>query len=89
MKPSYSKIPFSLERKQIVDFLSIAKAKHTAYAVIDFDITGVRNDLRKVKRHFNKKASLTGYLIYSFAKAVAEDKSIQAYRMGNQTIIFD
>lgn len=86
---SHSIIPFSLERKQITDFLSIAKSKHTAYAVLELDITGIRNNLRLASRKSKKPTSLTGYLIYSFAQAINEDKMIQAYRKGNKLIIFD
>jgi len=82
-------VPFSLERKQIVDFLTIAKAKHTAYAVLELDITGVRDKIRQARRKTKRPASLTGYLLYCFAQAVASDKMIQAYRKGNKLIVFD
>lgn len=87
--PKYTTIPFSLDRKQIVDFLSIAKAKHTAYAVMDFDITGIRDNMRQARRISKRHVSLTGYLLYCFAKAVAADKMMQAYRKGNKLVIFD
>ena len=85
----YQILPFSLERKQIVDFLSIAKAKHTAYVVLELDITGIRDKLKKAKKKYKRSASLTGYLLYCFAQTVASDKRIQAYRKGNQLIVFD
>ena len=87
--PQHTVQPFSLERKQIVDFLRIAKSKHTAYAVMDMDITGVRDEIRHARRKNKRDASLTGYLLYCFAQAVAADKRIQAYRKGNKLIVFD
>lgn len=87
--PQYSVHPFSLERKQIVDFLSIAKAKHTAYAILEMDITGIRDQIRLASRNSRRPVSLTGYLLSSFARAVASDKMIQAYRKGNKLIVFD
>lgn len=87
--PKHSSYPFSLERKQIVDFLSIAKKKHTANAVVDFDITGMRDELRKARRITKRHASLTGYLLYCFAQAIESNKMIQAYRKGNKLIVFD
>lgn len=81
--------PFSLERKQIVDFLGVAKKKHTASAVMDFDITGMRDELRKARRITKRQASLTGYLLYCFAQAVESNKMVQAYRKGNELIVFD
>ena len=86
---SHTQIPFSLERKQIVDFLRIAKAKHTAYVILELDITGVRDKIRQTKRKHKKVASLTGYLLYCFAQAVSDNKMIQAYRKGNNLVIFD
>jgi len=88
-EPQHTVHPFSLERKQIVDFLSIAKAKHTAYAVIDFDITGMRDEIRKARRITKKHISLTGYLLYCFAQAVNSNKMIQAYRKGDRLVVFD
>ncbi len=88
-KPQYSSHPFSLERKQIVDFLSVAKKKHTASAVMDFDITGMRDELRKARRATKRHASLTGYLLYCFAQAVECNKLVQAYRKGNKLIVFE
>jgi len=78
-----------LERKQIVDFLKIAKAKHTAYVILEIDITGIRNNIRQARRKHKKAISLTGYLLYCFAQAVADDKMIQAYRKGNSLVVFD
>ena len=86
---SHTQIPFSLERKQIVDFLRIAKAKHTAYVILELDITGVRNNIRQARRKHKKDVSLTGYLLHCFAQAVADNKMIQAYRKGNNLVIFD
>ena len=82
-------MPFSLERKQIVDFLRIAKAKHTAYVILEIDITGVRQNIRQARRKHKKAASLTGYLLCCFAQAVADNKMIQAYRKGNNLVVFD
>ena len=87
--PKHTTYPFSLERKQIVDFLSVAKKKHTASAVMDFDITGIRDELRKARRITKRHASLTGYLLYCFAQAVEANKRVQSYRKGNELIVFD
>ena len=86
---SHTQIPFSLERKQIVDFLRIAKAKHTAYVILELGITGVRDKIRQARRKHKRDASLTGYLLYCFAQAVSDNKMIQAYRKGNNLVIFD
>lgn len=87
--PDHSVYPFSLERKQIVDFLSIAKSKHTACVTLEIDITGIRANIRKASRVSKRPTSLTAYLLYSFARAIDSDKMIQAYRKGNKLIVFD
>ena len=86
---SHTLVPFSLERRQIVDFLRIAKAKHTAYVILELDITGVRHKIRQSRRKNKKTLSLTGYLLYCFAQAIADNKMIQAYRKGNKLVVFD
>ena len=88
-KPQHTTIPFSLERKQIVDFLSVGKSRHTASALVEFDITGIRDQLREAKKKTKATASLTGYLIYCYAKAVSADKRMQAFRKGNKLVVFD
>ncbi len=87
--PQHTLHPFTLERKQIVDFLSVAKGKHTASSILDFDITGIRDELRKARRATKRHASLTGYLLYCFAQAVESNKMVQAYRKGNKLVVFD
>lgn len=89
MLSKHTELPFSLERKQIVDFLAIAKSKHTAYAVLELDITGIRDNIRTASRAAKRPTSLTGYLLYCFAQAVSADKMIQAYRKGHKLIVFD
>ena len=88
-KPLHTTIPFSLERKQIVDFLSVGKSRHTASAIVEIDITGIRDQLREAKKKLKVTASLTGYLIHCYAKAVSADKRMQAFRKGNKLVIFD
>jgi pyruvate/2-oxoglutarate dehydrogenase complex dihydrolipoamide acyltransferase (E2) component len=87
--PTYTESPFSLERKQIVDFLSIGKSKHHAYALIELDITGIRDQLRRLGRAHKSPLSLTGFLLNSFVQAIAVDKSMQGYRKGSKLIVFD
>jgi pyruvate/2-oxoglutarate dehydrogenase complex dihydrolipoamide acyltransferase (E2) component len=87
--PAHTVLPFSIERRQIVDFLKIGKAKHTAYAIIELDITGIRNQIRKLGRLKKQPISLTCFLLHCFARAVAADKSMQGYRKGNKLILFD
>lgn len=89
MKPTYSTKPFSFQRKQIVDFLSVAKKRHTASVIMEMEITGVRDALRVAKRQQGKVGSLTGYLIYCYAQAIAEEKAIQGYRWGSKLVVFD
>lgn len=86
---NHTELPFSLERKQIVDFLSIAKSKHTAHAVLELDITGMRSNIRSASRKAKRHTSFTGYLLYCYARAVDADKMIQAYRKGNKLIVFN
>ncbi|MDH5610111.1 MAG: 2-oxo acid dehydrogenase subunit E2 [Cyclobacteriaceae bacterium] len=87
--PPHTAVPFSNERQQIVDFLKIGKSKHTAYGIVELDITGVRDQLRRHGRTHGQPLSLTSYLIYCFVQAVAADKKMQAYRHGKKLIYFD
>ena len=88
-KAKHQVLPFTLERKQIVDYVAIGKAKHTAHVALELDITGVRNTIRKAGRQNKKRISLTAYMIYCFSRAIAADPTVQGYRKGSKLIVFE
>ena len=87
---NYEIKPFTKRRKNIVHILREAKKKHSAYAVIELDVTNAKNIIEKYKENHSKKISFTGWFIKCIAQAVSKHKELNAYRLGrNKTVIFE
>jgi pyruvate/2-oxoglutarate dehydrogenase complex dihydrolipoamide acyltransferase (E2) component len=86
----YQVVDLPLERRWMPAFLELKGGKHCIYALMEVDVTLVRQFIERYKAHTSEQLSFTGYLIFCLAHAVAEDKAVQAYRKGRkQLIMFD
>jgi pyruvate/2-oxoglutarate dehydrogenase complex dihydrolipoamide acyltransferase (E2) component len=87
---SYTSKPFPPIRRATIDLLNAASRKHMIHGFIEIDVTRIRQWLKKLKEKTGESLSLTGYIIYCCAKAVDENKHMQACRdWRNRLIIFD
>jgi pyruvate/2-oxoglutarate dehydrogenase complex dihydrolipoamide acyltransferase (E2) component len=60
------------------------------YGLLEVDVTVARRFIAEHKARTGETLSFAGFLTFCLARAVDEDKTIQAYRKGNrQLIIFD
>ncbi len=60
------------------------------YALLEADVTAARKFIEDYKAKTGEQLSFTGYLITCLARAVDEDKTVQAYRKGSkQLVMFD
>jgi hypothetical protein len=73
-------------RNFVLDVLAEGRRKHIVHVVLDADIGGVREQLAEL-RQAGEAASLTSYIAKSLACAIAEDKRVQAYRLGRKRLI--
>jgi pyruvate/2-oxoglutarate dehydrogenase complex dihydrolipoamide acyltransferase (E2) component len=85
----YTKIPFPKVRQPIADALRQAKRMNTIYALFEVDVTDTRRHIREYRVKKGSPLSLTSFLTFCLAQAVAENKQIQAYRSGGKLIIYD
>lgn len=87
---SYQTVDLPLERRWMPAFLELKGGKHCIYALLEVDVTLVRQFIEHYKAQIGEQLSFTGYLIFCLARAVAEDKTVQAYGKGRkQLLIFD
>jgi pyruvate/2-oxoglutarate dehydrogenase complex dihydrolipoamide acyltransferase (E2) component len=64
--------------------------KHSIYALLEVDVTDAWQFIEKHKSRTGEALSFTGYLAFCLARAVDEDKSVQAYPKGRKhLVIFD
>jgi pyruvate/2-oxoglutarate dehydrogenase complex dihydrolipoamide acyltransferase (E2) component len=71
-------------------FQELKSGRHVMYALLEVDVTLARHYIEDYKAKTGEQLSFTGYLISCLARAVDEDKSVQAYRKGRkQLMMFD
>src|SRR5690349_21665984 len=67
-----------------------AQHKSMMHGLIDVDVTRARESLREHKAKTGESLSFTAFLIACLAKAVDENKAVQAFRKGSKhLILFD
>jgi len=86
---TYTTVPFPRIRKASVDLFRAASRKHMIHSMIEVDISGLRDRIRRKRKETGAYISLTGYLITQIARVVARNTQVHAYRnRKNQLILF-
>src|SRR5512143_3577237 len=86
----YHVIDLPPARRDSPNFLDLIQVKHSMYGLLEVDVTVVRQFIEAHKAQTGEALSFTGYLAFCVARAVDEDKSVQAYLKGRkQLVIFD
>ena len=87
---NYETKPFTKSRKNTVEVLRENEKKHSAYGLIELDVTNSRNIIEKFREKHSNKISFTGWVIKCIAEAVSKHKELNAYRLGSsKLVIFD
>ncbi|HEX9027792.1 MAG TPA: 2-oxo acid dehydrogenase subunit E2, partial [Anaerolineales bacterium] len=77
-------------RREMLNLLDLSGPKHRMYGLLEVDVTVARQYIAEQKRRSGETLSFTGYLTYCLARALDEDKSVQAYLKGRkQLVLFD
>ena len=89
-KPNgYTVIPFSKIRQPVVDSLAWAKRMSAVHSLLEVDVTETRKLVRDYRKKIGSPLSFTSFLTFCLARAVDENKTVQAYRSGSKLIIYD
>ena len=77
-------------RRETHNYLDLYWWKHSIYALLEVDVTRTRQFIEDHKAQTGEALSFTGYLAFCLARAVDEDKSVQAYLKGRKhLVVFD
>jgi pyruvate/2-oxoglutarate dehydrogenase complex dihydrolipoamide acyltransferase (E2) component len=68
-------------------FLELNAGKHCMYALLEVDVTAARQFIEEQKARTGELLSFTGYLAFCLARAVDEDKLVQAYMQGRRRLV--
>ncbi len=73
-----------------LNILELPRPKRQMYGLLEVDVTVIRQFIAQHKARTGETLSFTGYLTLCLARAVDEEKSVQAYRKGRgQLVMFD
>jgi hypothetical protein len=86
----FSVAPFPKPRRVIVGYLDAASRKHLVHGLLEVDVTVPRRMIREHRSRTGETLSFTAFVIACVARAVDEDRSVHAYRLGrNRLVVFD
>jgi pyruvate/2-oxoglutarate dehydrogenase complex dihydrolipoamide acyltransferase (E2) component len=86
----YHVVDLTPGRRVWVNTLGLSWPAHTMYGLLEVDVTLARRLIAEHKARTGETLSFAGFLTFCLARAVDEDKTIQAYRKGDrQLVLFD
>jgi len=86
----YEVIPYPKLRRALAVTLRSAKGKSMIHGLLEVDVTKAREFLQDHKANTGEPLSFTAFIITCLAKAVDENKSLQACRKGSKhLLVFD
>jgi pyruvate/2-oxoglutarate dehydrogenase complex dihydrolipoamide acyltransferase (E2) component len=89
-RPGARVVPMPGLQRQIGDWLELAARAHTMHALVEVDVTDARRRIREQRARTRQPSSLTAFLIWCLARAIAEDRMFHALRKGrNDLVLFD
>jgi pyruvate/2-oxoglutarate dehydrogenase complex dihydrolipoamide acyltransferase (E2) component len=87
---NYKVVPYPKLRRLLAVMLRALQRKPMMHFLLEVDVTRARQYIREHKAHTGEALSFTAFLIACLAKAVDENKTVQAYRKGRkQLVLFD
>lgn len=82
----YQVVGLTPGRRAWLNILDLPRPTHTMYGLLEVDVTAIRKYITEHKKRTGETMSFTGFLAYCLARAVDEDKAVQAYRKGHQQL---
>jgi pyruvate/2-oxoglutarate dehydrogenase complex dihydrolipoamide acyltransferase (E2) component len=86
----YHVVDLSSARRVWLNILDLPRPTLQMYGLLEVDVTVARQLIAEYKARTGETLSFTGFLAYCLARAVDEDKAVQAYLKGRrQLVLFD
>jgi len=86
----YQIVDISPTRRAWLNILDLSGPTHWMYGLLEVDVTVARQFIAQHKARTGERLSFTGFLAHCLARAVDENKKVQAYRKGRkQLVLFD
>lgn len=86
----YQVVDLTPGRRAWLNILDLPRPTHPMYGLLEVDVTEIRKYIAEHKLRTGETLSFTGFLTCCLARAVEQDKAVQAYRKGHrQLALFD
>ena len=86
----YRVIDLPSARRVMINMLDLSGTKQCMYGLLEVDVTIARQIIAEHKARTGETLSFTGFLVHCLARAVDEDKAVQAHLKGRkQLVLFD
>jgi pyruvate/2-oxoglutarate dehydrogenase complex dihydrolipoamide acyltransferase (E2) component len=83
---SYQVVDLTPGRRVWLNAIDLPGPAHWMYALVEVDVTVARQFIEEYKRCTGEALSFTGFLVFCLARAVDEDKAVQAYPKGRKQL---
>ncbi len=83
----YHVVDLTPGRRVWVNTLDLTWPAHSMYGLLEVDVTVARQFIAEHEARTGETLSFTGFLTYCLARAVDEDKTIQAYRKADRRLV--
>lgn len=83
----YRTLPYAAAQRQGVDWSEIMRRGHTIHGLVELDVTVTRQAIHRRRRKSGEPLSFTALMVASFARAIAADPSVQAFRKGRGKLV--
>lgn len=80
-------VPFPKLRRALAVMYGSVRRAHKVHGLIEVDVTDARRFLRDAKARTGEPLSLTAFIIACLARAVAENRSLNACRKGGRRLV--
>jgi pyruvate/2-oxoglutarate dehydrogenase complex dihydrolipoamide acyltransferase (E2) component len=88
--PACHVVDLTAGRRAWLNTMDLTPPKHAMCGLLEVDVTVARQRIAEGKARTGEALSFTGFLIACLARAIDENKEVQAYRKGrDQLVIFD
>ena len=86
----YHVVDLPADRRGMPSFNELYWRKHSMYGLLEVDVTVAKQFIEENRAQTGERLSFTGYLAFCLARAVDEDKAVQACMKGRkQLVMFD
>jgi hypothetical protein len=83
----YHVVDFPTERRGMPRFNDLYWRRHCIYGLLEVDVTHVQQFIEDYKARAGELLSFTGYLVFCLARAVDENKLVQAWIKGDKQLV--